>query len=133
MRTLEMSMPEPYNETVCACFHSAAHAGELSGDYPQSCASAVAESAQGARIALAAGIDAGIVREMRFRVWGCPHLIAAAEWLCGQLESGPVAAMENFPLQEIMRQLSVPVEKTGRILLLEDALNSLMRQWSRTD
>jgi len=133
MRTLEMLLPEPYNETVRACFHSAAHAGELTRDYPQSCVSAVAESAQGAQIALAAGIDAGIVREMRFRVWGCPHLIAATEWLCGQLESGPAAAMENFPLQEIMRQLSVPVEKTGRILLLEDALRSLMRQWSRTD
>jgi NifU-like protein involved in Fe-S cluster formation len=133
MRNLEMLLPDPYNETVRACFHSAAHAGELSRDYPQRCASAVAESAQGARIALAAGIDAGIVREMRFRVWGCPHLIAAAEWLCGQLESGPAAAMENFPLQEIMRQLSVPVEKTGRILLLEDALKSLTRQWSRTD
>lgn len=128
-----MLLTEPYNETVRACFHNAAHVGELSRDNPQKYIASAADSAQSARIVLASGIDAGVIREMRFRVWGCPHLIAAAEWLCGQLESGPAAAMENFPLQEIMRQLSVPVEKTGRILLLEDALKSLARQWSGAD
>ena len=75
---------------------------------------------------LSVGVEDGLVREMRFRVWGCPHLIAAAEWLCEQCESGPVSALKDFPLPDIMRQLSVPVEKTGRILLLEDALKSLM-------
>lgn len=120
-----MMLFEPYNETVREYFHSAVHAGNLSRDYPQKLDSVAAESAQGARIALSVGIEKGLVAEMRFRVWGCPHLIAAAEWLCGQRESGPVSALRDFPLQEIMRQLSVPVEKTGRILLLEDALKSL--------
>ena len=124
---------EPYSETVREYFRSSDHAGDLGREYPQMLESTVAESRQGARIVLAAGIEDGIVREMRFRVWGCPHLIAATAWLCAQLESGPVAAMKDFPLQEIMRQLSVPVEKTGRILLLEDALKSLGTQYSRTD
>jgi NifU-like protein involved in Fe-S cluster formation len=124
---------EPYNETVREYFQSFDHAGDLGRDYPQMLESMVAESRQGAQIVLAAGIEDGIVREMRFRVWGCPHLIAATAWLCAQLESGPVAALEDFPLQEIMRQLSVPVEKTGRILLLEDALKSLGAQYSRAD
>ena len=123
----------PYYETVREYFRSSEHAGDLGRDYPQMLESTVTESRQGAQIVLAAGIEDGIVREMRFRVWGCPHLIAATAWLCAQLESGPVAAMQDFPLQEIMRQLSVPVEKTGRILLLEDALKSLETQYSRTD
>ncbi len=121
-----MLLSEPYNETVREYFHDVAHAGDLSRDYPQILDSAAAESGQGARIALSVGIEDGLVREMRFRVWGCPHLIAAAEWLCEQRLSGPLAALEDFPLQEIMRQLSVPVEKTSRILLLEDALKSLV-------
>ena len=121
-----MLSPEPYNETVRELFQSPGHAGGLNSDYPQMFDSAVAESRQGVRIALSVGIEDGIVREMRFRVWGCPHLIAATQWLCEQLESGSAAAMDDFPLQEIMRQLSVPVEKTGRILLLEDALKSLV-------
>lgn len=121
-----MLLTEPYNETVREYFHNAAHAGHLSRDYQQILESVAAEFGQGARIALAVGIEDGLVGEMRFHVWGCPHLIAAAEWLCRQCEAGPLAVLEDFPLQEIMRQLSVPVEKTSRILLLEDALKSLM-------
>jgi NifU-like protein involved in Fe-S cluster formation len=126
MSALEMLLSEPYNETVREYFHSAAHAGDLSREYPQVLESVAAESGQGARIALSVGVEDGLVGEMRFRVWGCPHLIAAAEWLCEQRESGPVSALKDLPLPEIMRQLSVPVEKTGRILLLEDALKSLV-------
>ena len=120
-----MLLSEPYNETVRAYFHDAVHAGDLSRNYPQILDSVAVESGQGARIALSVGVENGLVGEMRFRVWGCPHLIAAAEWLCEQRESGPVSALQDFPVQEIMRQLSVPVDKTGRILLLEDALKSL--------
>ena len=120
-----MLLSEPYNETVRAYFHKAVHAGPLSRDYPQILDSVAAESGQGARIAPSVGVENGLVGEMRFRVWGCPHLIAAAEWLCERRESGPVSALQDFPVQEIMRQLSVPVEKTGRILVLEDAVRSL--------
>lgn len=123
-----MSPIEPYNKTVREYFSHTAHAGDLSRDYAQVRDSAVAESVQGAKIALTVGIEGAIVIEMRFRVWGCPHLIAAAEWLCERQESKPAAALADFPLAEIMRQLSVPVEKTGRILLLEDALKLLVAQ-----
>jgi len=128
-----MSQYDPYNETVREYFQHTAHAGDLRGDHAQVLDAAVAESARGARITLLAGIEDGIIREMRYRVWGCPHLIAATEWLCERRESEPVASLGDFPLQEIMRQLSVPVEKTGRILLLEDALNSLKTQYACTN
>ena len=121
-----MLLTEPYNETVREYFHNAAHAGHLSRDYPQILESVVAESGRGARIALSVGIEDELVAEMRFHVWGCPHLIAAAQWLCEQRESGPISALKDFPLLEIMRHLSIPVEKTGRILLLEDAQKSLV-------
>jgi NifU-like protein involved in Fe-S cluster formation len=128
-----MSPHEPYNETVREYFQHPVHAGDLSHDHPQILDAEVAESTRGARITLSAGIEDGMIREMRYRVWGCPHLIAATEWLCERRESKPVASLGDFPLQEIMRQLSVPVDKTGRILLLEDALKSLKAQYARTN
>ena len=73
------------------------------------------------------------VAEMRFRVYGCPHLIAAAEALCNEREGGAVAGLSAFVLEEFMSRLAVPVEKTGRILLLEDALLALWAQYSGTD
>ena len=62
---------------------------------------------------------------MRFRVFGCPHLVAAAEWICNHYEGRPVTELGNRSVDEIMRTLQVPIEKTGRILLLEDTLSLL--------
>lgn len=120
-----MQPVEPYNEEVRRRFLSPAHAGDVR-DYTAAGASAEArESANGARVLLAATVENGIISCCRHRTWGCPHLIAAADLACEQLESASVAALAQWQPNEIMRRLSVPVEKTGRILLLEDAVKSL--------
>lgn len=119
---------DPYNELVRAHFENPVHAGDLEGDYAQVLSADVSDSEQGARIVLSAGIDAGMIAEIRFRAWGCPHLIAAAEQLCRECENTAVVALEEFSANHVMTELSVPPEKTGKILLLEDALRSLARQ-----
>lgn len=121
---------EPYNQAVRKNFTGPAHAGDLSLDYPQVLRAVAAESENGCRLVLAAGVVDEIVVEMRYRVWGCPHLIAAAEALCKEREQGAVAGLSVFAMTELMELLAIPVEKTGRILLLEDALNSLWEQYS---
>ena len=88
----------------------------------------VAESDTGAHIVMSAGIRDGTIAAMAFRVWGCPHLIAALELACRKLVEQPAASLENFDLADITRELSVPAEKIGRILLLEDALATLWAQ-----
>jgi NifU-like protein involved in Fe-S cluster formation len=70
-------------------------------------------------------MDGNIVRRLRYRVFGCPHLIAAAEELCGRLEGQGPQALQDVPLAQLMQLLEVPVEKTGRLLLLEDAAHLL--------
>ena len=119
-----------YNEAVRRIFADPAHAGDLRGEYELNLAADVVESASGARITLAAGIRGGIIAGMAFRVWGCPHLIAALELVCMALEEQPVAGLEKFDLADITQELSVPVEKSGRILLLEDALATLWAQYA---
>ena len=80
---------------------------------------------QGVRVRLSAKAKAGTIEAMRFRAWGCPHLIAAAEWLCSYYEGRPLTALEEFPRAPIMENLAIPTEKTGRILVLEDTVRSL--------
>jgi NifU-like protein involved in Fe-S cluster formation len=123
-----MSDDGPYNALVLACFENLNHAGDLQGDYAQVLTSTAAESAQGARIVLSVGITDGMIAAMRFRAWGCPHFIAAAETLCADQENGPVAGLAAFDVNAMMRELSVPSEKTGKMLLLEDALKLLWEQ-----
>jgi nitrogen fixation NifU-like protein len=124
---------EPYNQAVRDTFHSPAHAGDLSRDYPHVLRAVAAESENGSRLVLAAGVADELILEMRYRVWGCPHLIAAAEILCKEREQAAVAGLSVFALAELMELLAIPVEKTGRILLLEDALNLLWEQYSGAD
>jgi len=112
---------DPYNQAVRDLFTSPAHAGGVAGG------KTVLADDQGVRVELSAGVAGGQLSALRFRAWGCPHLLAAAEWVCSHYEGGPIGALEKFPNARIMEDLAVPVEKTGRILVLEDAIQSLGR------
>jgi len=110
---------EPYSETVRALFDDPAHAGELVGQEP------ISIDDQGVRLQLFAELEADRIGALRFRAWGCPHLIAAAEAFCAGFEGRPLADLDSFTAAELMQSLPVPVEKTGRILVIEDAVRSL--------
>ena len=122
------AVSDPYNAQTRALFADPAHLGDLRKEYAQSALAEASESAAGARIQLAIGLGDGKVQECRFRVFGCPHLIAAAECLCNRLEGGSLADLAGFRVADCMDPLEIPVEKTGRILLLEDAIRLLLEQ-----
>lgn len=111
---------DPYSEQVRALFAGPDHAGDLENRDRR-----VQINEQGVRVALAADIDHDIIVSLRFRAWGCPHLIAAAEAFCRAFEGRPVSALQAFGAAEIMQTLPVPREKLGRILVLEDAVRAL--------
>lgn len=112
-----------YNETVRRHFANPRHAGELPSEY--ACARTIEVSGGDGRIVLSAGLSDGTLGALRYRVYGCPHLIAALEAACGRLEGRDAAELEAFSVHELAELLDLPVEKTGRILLLEDALRAL--------
>lgn len=62
----------------------------------------------------------------RFQAFACPAVLAAAERLCGQLAGLPLAeARARVGTPEAWRQaVGAPVEKLGRLLVLEDALQA---------
>jgi NifU-like protein involved in Fe-S cluster formation len=111
--------PDPYNALVRECFANTLHAGDARDG-----ASAYFND-QGLRIRLSACIENDTIAELRFRAWGCPHVLAAAEYFCRKYQERPVADLEQFNTAQIMDDLAVPIEKTGRILVLEDTVRSL--------
>ena len=100
-------------------FADPAHAGRLDG------AISIRGDAADVRLCLFAQAEAGRVSALRFLAWGCPHLIAAAEAVCAAYEGRPVTELLEFSASGLMQSLPVPVEKTGRILVLEDAARAL--------
>lgn len=117
-----------YNEEVRQRFAGPAHAGELPPGGFRTATAEAAESAAGCRVRLSAAEDAGRLVAVRFRAFGCPHLVAAAEAFCAELEGQPVPALREPRVQALMERLAVPVGKTGRLLLLEDAAEALARE-----
>jgi NifU-like protein involved in Fe-S cluster formation len=104
---------------VRALFSAPGHGGALDN------ALCAAVEDQGVRISLFATVEDGMVTALRFQAWGCPHVIAAAEAFCAEFEGQAVSGLLEFSASDLMQSLSVPVEKSGRILVLEDAVRSL--------
>ena len=114
-----------YNDEVRRLFAAPAHAGDLPPGGLRTATAEKAESAAGCRVRLSAAEDAGRLAAVRFRAFGCPHLVAAAEAFCAAVEGQPVNALRAQRVQALTARLAVPVGKTGRLLLLEDAAEAL--------
>jgi len=117
-----------YNELTWRHFEQAAHAGELAGDYVRR--GAAGNPAHGTwvqfDVRVAPGGGASVVQEARFLAYGCPHVIAVADWvaeraaaMAGALPAVAGALPES--VSALQHRFEVPVEKLGRLLVIEDA------------
>jgi NifU-like protein involved in Fe-S cluster formation len=62
------------------------------------------------------------IERVRFRAYGCPHVLAAADRVAERLEGQPLAALDCLDMQAVAADLDVPREKFGKLLRIEDAL-----------
>jgi NifU-like protein involved in Fe-S cluster formation len=111
-----------YSELTRRYFESAALAGTL----PRAFRGAAGDRAQGTWVQFDVQCDAGTVTDARFLVFGCPHTIAAAAWLAETaIGSAPQCGMPQSA-QALRERFEVPVEKLGRLLIVEDALKTAL-------
>jgi len=71
-----------------------------------------------------------IVKDARFKAFGCPHTMNTAAWVCAELRGRPRTALIPGTPNEWARAHSVPVEKLGRLFAIEDALRACLAQWT---
>jgi cysteine desulfurase len=74
-------------------------------------------------------IDGAIVKEALFQAWGCPHTLAVTAWVTGQLPGRSMTDLVPGTPSAWLEALQVPVEKLGRLLIVEDALRAVFQQW----
>ena len=114
-----------YNELVRSLFKNPLHAKDIPDKLGKPYKVVAQESKNGSKIVLTAVIKEENILALRFRVFGCPFLIAAAEFCCNQCEGKHNKEVENIDILHLIQILEVPTEKIGVILLLQDALESL--------
>jgi cysteine desulfurase len=72
----------------------------------------------------------GIVKAALFQAYGCPHTLAVTAWVTEQLPGRPREALTPGQPSEWLAKLAVPVEKLGRLLIVEDALQATLSHWT---
>ncbi|MEQ1581516.1 MAG: iron-sulfur cluster assembly scaffold protein [Steroidobacteraceae bacterium] len=112
-----------YSDLVVEHFHHPRNAGGLpaGSDIRRSRAG---NRTAGAEVSFSVRIEDDAVAEVRFQAFGCPHFLAAASLATERLKGLPVAALVDWTAREIGQELAVPVEKRGRLLILEDAVRA---------
>jgi cysteine desulfurase len=73
----------------------------------------------------------GSVKAALFQAWGCPHTLAVTAWLTEQLPGRSLTDLVPGSPAAWLKALDVPVEKLGRLLTVEDALNATLQPPAR--
>lgn len=63
----------------------------------------------------------GAIQAVRFLAYGCPHTIAVSAWVAEAAVGGTLRAALPEGVQLLRERFEVPVEKLGRLLVIEDA------------
>ena len=71
----------------------------------------------------------GVVKSALFKAYGCPHTLAVAAWIAERLRGRGRAQLVPGTPADWAEALAVPVEKLGRLLVVEDALVDCARHW----
>jgi hypothetical protein len=114
-----------YNDLTRQYFESAANAGELTG--PAVFRGAAGDRTHGTWVQFDLQIKAGTVAAARFLAFACPHTIAVAAWLAEHAVGGRLQPVLPEGVQALRDRFAVPVEKTGRLLIIEDAWLAAVR------
>jgi NifU-like protein involved in Fe-S cluster formation len=113
-----------YSPRVRALFAELPGAGALAAGPGVVAGEAIALD-RGAWVRFEARVEGGRVADCRFRAWGCPHTLAAAALAAEEVRAAADRASAPPDARRLARELDVPAEKMGRLLVVEDALRAL--------
>ena len=71
--------------------------------------------------------EARSIQAARFLAYACPHTIAAAAWTAEAAVGMSVSAAPPESAQGLRERFAIPVEKLGRLLIVEDAWNAAIK------
>ncbi len=113
-----------YSELTHRYFDRAPLAGTLDG--PRIATGAAGGRAQGVWVQFQLQLESGapdgpLVAQARFLAFGCPHVIAVAAWIAEQAVGRPARPDLPHSPEALRRLFDAPVEKLGRLFVVEDA------------
>ncbi len=120
-----------YSARVRALFAELPNAGPLPAPAGPVAAGEAIALDRGAWVRFEARCEDGRIAECRFRAWGCPHTLAASALAASRLSGASLAVARAIDATGLARELDAPAEKLGRLLVVEDAIHSLIAEIAR--
>jgi NifU-like protein involved in Fe-S cluster formation len=108
-----------YSALTLRYFETAPGVGELDG--PDRLRGAAGGRAQGTWVQFDLQVSSGTIRAARFLAFACPHTIAVAAWIVEQAIGRTLQTALPETVEELSKRFAVPLEKRGRLLIVEDA------------
>jgi len=108
-----------YSELTRRYFESPASVGELSG--AGVFRGVAGNREQGTWVQFDLKCESGTLQAARFLAFACPHTIAVSAWLAEQSSGKMLTRALPESVQDLRDRFAVPVDKMGRLLIIEDA------------
>jgi NifU-like protein involved in Fe-S cluster formation len=114
-----------YSPLTLSYFETAAAAGVLTG--PGTLRGSAGDRAHGTWVQFDLQAVGGVIQAARFLALGCPHTIAVAAWVAEQAAGCELRPALPENVSQLSERFAVPVEKRGRLLIIEDAWLAAVR------
>jgi NifU-like protein involved in Fe-S cluster formation len=108
-----------YNAATRQYFETAPHCGVLTG--PGVYRGFAGDRAQGTWVQFDVKLGSGGIESARFLAFACPHTIAVSAWVAEQANGHAPSTALPESVHALLQRFAVPVEKLGRLLIVEDA------------
>jgi NifU-like protein involved in Fe-S cluster formation len=108
-----------YNELTLRYFETTPAAGVLTGS--GILRGAAGDRAHGTWVQFDLQVGGGLIQAARFLAFGCPHTIAVCAWVAERASGCALRPALPESVAQLSERFAVPVEKRGRLLIIEDA------------
>jgi NifU-like protein involved in Fe-S cluster formation len=121
-----------YSTEVRQRFTAPARVGDIPNGDADICEGSAEDRSLAVWVRFQVQVQAGTVRQARYRAFGCPHTLAAADRVAVLLEGRSLEDLKAIDWPALARDIGMPREKFGKLLRIEDALVACQAQAQRT-
>jgi NifU-like protein involved in Fe-S cluster formation len=121
-----------YSTEVRQRFTAPARVGDISNGAGEICEGSAEDRSLAVWVRFQVQVQAGTIRQARFRAFGCPHTLAAADRVAALLEGRSLDDFRAIDWPTLADEIGLPREKFGKLLRIEDALAACQAQAKRT-
>ena len=128
MKLLKNKQHDLYNSNVMDLFYRSRYCENNNKLNGVSIECKKSDVATGSILKLICKIENNKISSARYQVYGCPYLMASAEWLCETVQGKSAPQLKKLKIMDLMKMLSIPTERKSIILILEDVVDGIRLQ-----